>query len=272
MSKFIDITGQIFGRLVVLRMAEERSTEGKARCVCQCSCGNIVTVDSQHLRRGSTRSCGCLRLETNKGPRPIHGMHKSPEYKAWAAMKSRCTNPKTVSYHRYGGRGISYDPRWGKFENFFSAMGPRPSPQHTLERVDNSKGYGPGFCVWATRKEQSRNTSTNHLLTYNEITQPLAAWAEEFGIQYDTLHGRIERNWEPSQAFTKPVGQRLSKVKITLNGKTRSLKIWCRELGISLNTMQARIRLGWPIERALTEPVGQSHGKRSEKKIHFNLQ
>ncbi len=206
MRKIIDITGQVFGRLTVLHMAVERGRHGNVLWACQCLCGTIIAVNSKYLRGGGTQSCGCRRREGVRARRLSHGMTKSAEYRVWLHMKRRCTNPKDSNYHNYGGRGISYGPRWEKFENFFKDMGPRPSPKHTLERADNSKGYGPDNCVWATIKEQARNRRTNVLLTYNDVTQPIAAWAEELGIKYDLLHHRISKGWSIERAFTEPMG------------------------------------------------------------------
>src|SRR5688500_16157023 len=117
-----------------------------------------------------------------------HGLRNCSEYRAWASMKQRCLNPKVVAYPQYGQRGIKVCDRWlTSFPNFYADMGPRPSPSHSLDRIDNDGDYTPDNCRWATRVEQGRNQRTNVLFTHNGKTQCLTAWSEEIGIPADTL-------------------------------------------------------------------------------------
>src|SRR5689334_4957651 len=116
--------------------------------------------------------------------RPIkHGMWNKPEYKAWQKMKDRCYNPRSQRYDRYGARGIRVCGRWlASFEAFFEDLGPRPSPEHSLERTDNDGDYCPENCRWATRAEQNRNRSDNVLLEYEGRRLTRAEWAREMGM------------------------------------------------------------------------------------------
>jgi hypothetical protein len=152
----IDITGLRFGRLTVIERVEGRHTLWR----CQCSCGNEIIVRSGSLRAGTTRSCGCFSNESRSERMTTHGMSKTPLYFVWNTMIQRCHRPSSPSWADYGGRGIKVAKRWRTFQNFYEDMGDRPSPQHTLERINNSKGYEPGNVKWATRRKVRTHAAT----------------------------------------------------------------------------------------------------------------
>ena len=150
--------GKTFGRLTVTGPAD-KGKFGHVQWMCHSSCGSVRPVEETALRRGHTKSCGCASRESVIGRSTTHGGASSPEYRVWAALKDRCLNPKDKGYYRYGGRGISVCEDWKtSFACFLADMGPRPSSEHSIERVDNSKGYSPSNCVWATATRQTRNT------------------------------------------------------------------------------------------------------------------
>lgn len=129
----------------------------------------------------------------NRGGRPKHGMYKTREYKIWKGIIYRCFNPHSNRYSYYAERGITVCDRWRHdFAAFYADMGPRPSPEHTVDRIDNNKGYEPDNCRWATRSEQQRNTRQNVRLTKDGLTLTLIEWSERLGIKYDTLRFRIK--------------------------------------------------------------------------------
>jgi len=159
MSKIVDITGQRFGRLRVLKPIEQRYR--RYYWLCQCDCGQETTVDGIKLRNGNTRSCGCFRNETTVSRTLTHGHSKrkgwTQEYRSWTKIFQRCYNPKCKNFHDYGGRGITVCERWLQFENFIADMGNKPTPKHSLDRINNDGNYEPGNCRWATHTEQMRN-------------------------------------------------------------------------------------------------------------------
>ena len=162
-TRLIDITGQRFGRLVVVCRSELKSKDGsnssrKRHWECKCDCGKACRVAARGLRCGRVKSCGCLRRDATGKRFSKHGQSRTPEYRAWRGMKARCTNPNGHKFKDYGGRGIAICERWQhSFEGFLADMGPRPSSEHSLDRIDNNGNYEPGNCRWATRLQQMQN-------------------------------------------------------------------------------------------------------------------
>lgn len=133
---------------------------------------------------------------------------RTPEYVAWQNMRQRCMNPKFRQAADYGERGISIDASWvgrGGFAKFFASVGPRPSARHTLDRVDNERGYVPGNVRWATRTTQNRNTRKNVLLTASGVTKTLAEWSLDTGIGHSTLRARLQMGWSAEDVVQTPV-------------------------------------------------------------------
>lgn len=204
--KLIDLTGQRFGRLLVIcRSGTQKTPNGTVRPVwkCECDCGVSVEVQGPNLRNGNTKSCGCYQAESMAAANRTHGMTGSPEHQSWRSMWERCTNTQNSHYHRYGGIGITVHESWRSFEIFYRDMGPRPAGM-TLDRHPNPKGnYGPGNCRWATPKQQSRNTSRNIYLTWNGRTMCREDWARELGITSVDLKIRLKR-WPMEKAMASP--------------------------------------------------------------------
>jgi hypothetical protein len=163
---FKDEMGNRYGRLVVVAFAgtRQRGHRTEAQWRCQCDCGNIVNLSGHVLRNGNTRSCGCLHIEHASRIGHANRQHGcagagvTPEYYAWTSMRSRCANPRNASYAAYGGRGISVCREWNRsFESFLDHVGPRPSPKHSLDRINVNGNYEPGNVRWATAKQQTKN-------------------------------------------------------------------------------------------------------------------
>jgi len=153
----IDITGEKFGKLTAIREVG-RGKWNKRRYLCSCDCGKAKLVTFDHLRSGSSKSCGCVAAKKASERLTKHGMHNTKVYGAWHNIKARCNKPNNKHYHNYGGRGIKMCVEWEEsFEAFYADMGDPPSSSHSVERVDNNKGYEPSNCKWATPIEQAVN-------------------------------------------------------------------------------------------------------------------
>jgi hypothetical protein len=201
--------GEVFGDWTVVDPHGTPDSSGARRSVCLCKCGSVHPVAIRDLRRGTStrcRSCGdhsCTQRGVVKHG-AMRGNRATAEYGAWKSMRDRCTNPRTSSYPRYGGRGITMALEWrgpGGFERFFAHVGTRPSKSHSIDRIDSNGHYEPGNVRWATAQEQARNKSNNRLITIGGRTQCLKDWAAEVGLRYDTVHARLKRGWSIDKAL-----------------------------------------------------------------------
>ena len=215
------LTGQRFGRLTVVRYSAS-DTHGSAMWECRCECSSLKVVYASNLKRGITRSCGCLRISHGHTVR----RKQSKTYRAWRAMQERCYNTSLPAYRHYGGRGIAVCSRWrDAFGSFLADMGDPPTLKHELDRKDNDKGYwcgkpecsecGPrgreANCRWVTHRAQMNNTRASHVIEFRGRLRTVHEWAELVGINPRTLTARLKRlNWSVERALTEsPRGQQL---------------------------------------------------------------
>lgn len=207
-----DLVGYVFGRLTVVGRATVPSKPWQ-RWLCHCECGNEVATATGALTDGLTQSCGCLHRDRmlENPPHLKHGhtvgRNFSVEYKAWQSMLHRVRGDDPRHKIRYVDRGIKACDRWlgsEGFENFLADMGPKPSPKHTLDRINNDGGYEPGNCRWATWAVQRRNRGGCRLVTYDGKTQTVTDWAEQIGIKPATLYARLNSGWPVKETLSTP--------------------------------------------------------------------
>jgi hypothetical protein len=195
----IDRTGQRYERLTVTGRAD--NYRGNAQWHCLCDCGRRLVALGNDLARGKVKSCGCYNAERIVK----HGMARSPVYRVWQAMIQRCENPKCDAYENYGARGITVCDEWHDFERFIADMGARPKG-FSIDRIDNDQGYCKANCRWASTTQQLNNRRNNRMVELDGRKQTIAEWAEEKGIVWSVLRGRLDRyGWSIEEALTTPV-------------------------------------------------------------------
>ncbi len=174
------------------------------KSVCECVTTRIVR--GAHLVSGASKSCGCRWAELARNKFTFHGMSNTPEFKTWKRMRERCCHPSNISYQYYGAKGIKVCDRWmHSFPNFYEDMGNRPSKHHSLDRIDNNKGYEPGNCRWATSYEQQNNKRSSRFITSKGETHTEAQWNRILGFKRQTIWGRIYAGWDVEEAIWTPL-------------------------------------------------------------------
>ena len=198
--KKINIAGEVYGRLTVIEEVEQDisiSNKKIRKWKCQCECGNKVITRQVSLRSGNTKSCGCLRKEITKETKTKHGhssnRSNSKEYSCWLGIKARCFNPNDTAYHNYGGRGITMYFEWkDDFEAFYKYMGDAPSPNHSIDRINENGNYEPGNVEWGTnqtqairRRTRKDNTSGIKGVKWNKKDKK---WIAYIGVNHKLIH------------------------------------------------------------------------------------
>lgn len=189
MGRFIDLTGERFGRLRVLQR-DGCNKHGQVKWWCRCDCGVEKHVLGMCLTRGETQSCGCLHKEKTSEASKTHGMTRTQIYAIWHSMMDRCHLPTSDAYRRYGARGINVCAKWKKFENFYADMGDKPKGK-SLERIDNNGDYSPENVIWADAKTQANNRRSNVILEHAGKKQTMQQWCDELGLKIGTVWARL---------------------------------------------------------------------------------
>jgi len=200
MTARADLSGRRFGRLTAVSPSESKN--GLSAWLCICDCGKETRPTSGSLVSGNTKSCGCLGRENATRAVTKHGETKTPEYAAWLNAKARCYSPTSTRYSRYGGRGIGMCSEWrSNYMAFLSDMGRRPSPKHSLDRIDVNANYSAGNCRWVTIDVQSRNRTSNVWIEVDGQRMTVTDAAQKLGLPYQKLARRIRDGWSVERAI-----------------------------------------------------------------------
>lgn len=196
-NKMIDMTGEKYGKLTVIKLASI-DKGGNTKWACECECGGETVSYRQNLKKGKATSCGCFQKENMSKIKTTHGQSAggrvSSTYKTWDSIKGRCTNTEHNQYSDYGGRGITVCTRWlESFDNFLEDMGERPSGM-SIDRIDNNSGYSKENCRWTTSKQQIDNRRNTFVFVINGVEYDSSSKAEkELGLYRGAVNDRCRR-------------------------------------------------------------------------------
>ncbi len=197
--------GDRYGRLTLIEPKPSCAT-GRT-WLCRCDCETELVVSQNSLRRGNTKSCGCLHRESAArigAMHKTHGQSQTREYGIWLGMIQRCCNPNEEHYERY--KGLLCAAWINSFEGFIAHVGPCPSMVHTIDRIDNERGYEPGNVRWSTKAEQARNTRRNVRLAFRGEVLSMSEWAERLQLAVGTIWNRINKcKWTVERALSTPI-------------------------------------------------------------------
>lgn len=261
MNKRIDLTGQRFGRLLVLHSAPSKGKYNSTYWKCRCDCGNEKIILTRSLTHNKVKSCGCLRTEKLR-ERATHGMSETRFYGIWMGIKNRCNNINEPAYKYYGARGIRVCDRWlESFENFRDDMYQSYSnhikkfgkDNTTIERKENNGNYCSKNCEWSDKKKQCNNRRSNRLITYKGKTQNISQWAKEVNVSRYNIAFRLKMKWSMDKVFNN---KNYNSCRISYKGKTLSMTDLSKEVNIPYKTLYNRIKyLKMSTEKALATPV-----------------
>lgn len=208
-TPFREIVGERFGMLLVFERTALRNKHQCAMYRCRCDCGTEKLIVRGSLTNRLVTSCGCQQNKCKHGG--SRRGRRAPEYRTWESMLARCYKKDHHNYERYGARGISVCNEWqgdDGFANFLSDMGPQPTPEHSIDRINNDAGYSPDNCRWATPKEQARNRRSSVVLTHAGRTRCVSEWAEVLGVNVQSLFSRIGKGWSAERVLATPIRQK----------------------------------------------------------------
>ena len=201
-KSLIDETGKRYGRLTVLYRVPSTN---QAKWLCKCDCGNTKCVYGDALRKGRTKSCGCLLSESTRERGKKYKVQNHRLYVIWYHMIRRCEDQNDSEYHNYGGRGISVSEQWHDFDTFAEwALNNGYEESLSIDRINNDGNYEEKNCRWATQKQQRNNSRQNTYITNNGTTKTVQEWAEHYNVRPGMLRKRIARGMNLIDAVTTP--------------------------------------------------------------------
>lgn len=254
-------TGKKFGKLTVISKSKRKNK--KTYCTVKCDCGKVYDVLLYSLKRGDSKSCGCAR--NYKLMNLVHGKTGTSEYRSWAHLKGRCNNPNDIKYPLYGARGIKVCFGYiNSFKNFFTDLGLKPTPDYSVDRIDNDMNYSCGKCEecikngwkinvrWGTEEQQQGNRRNNHWIEYNGEKMIIANWARKLNINAKRLWKYLKRHKSMESAinhYTSPNknGRKLYKS----NGESLTQSEWARKLNVDLKNFSTYVNR-YSFERAIS--------------------
>jgi len=216
MAKLENLKGKKYNRLTALKfIGGVKEGYCRSHWLFKCECGNEKVIQSNDVKLGKTKSCGCYNLERSVINNTTHNMSKTRFYKIWAQMINRCRNPDSHAYEHYGGRGVDYewetfsDFKVNMYDSYLSHFELHGSYNTTIDRIDNDGNYSKENCRWATRKQQCNNRRNTIRLAHNGKTQIISEWAKDTGLNHGCIYARIKYlNWSTKEVLETPVRKR----------------------------------------------------------------
>lgn len=204
MGRVEDLKGNKYGKLETIKYIGKNGTK-QSWWECRCDCGNTKNVRASDLKRGKTKSCGCIQEEFVSNLNKTHGLTGEPLYTVWQNIKARCYNENNPRYEDWGGRGVKMCDEWkDDFESFYSwALGNGYKDGLSIERIDNNGNYEPGNCCWIPNKKQASNTRKNKFVEINGVRNTMAGWAEHYGIDKVLVYKRKYKGWPEKYWFVE---------------------------------------------------------------------
>lgn len=259
MGKLIDITGNKFGRLTAIKRVGTNN-DRRPMWLFKCDCGNQHTVNSKDVISGHSSSCGCLQRELLSKRNYRHGKSTSKEYSIWAGVTQRVKFGNSLNRKYYLEKGITMCDRWSSdrpdgFTNFLSDMGPIPSSEHQIDRIDPNGNYEPSNCRWVTRTEQMNNTTQNVNLTFDGVTMTQEQWGRKTGLGGTTICKRLKRGWTIEKALNTPLGAEKRERFIEYNGVSKPSGEWAQIYDRSREVIAYRLAAGMSVHDTFTKPL-----------------
>lgn len=245
MTEKIDMIGKRFGRLTVIR-ENGRAKNGALMYLCECDCGNFVTVRGLSLRKGDCKSCGCLRKEVSSVGNSTHGHSNERLFNVWRCMIKRCYDVNHTAYHRYGGRGIRICDEWlNNYEAFRDFMLANGYPEdagpyeYSIDRINNDGNYEPSNCRVVTASIQSLNKSNNHRISFKGEEMTITEAAKKCNLTNQQVFNRLNKGWTMKRALTQPLTQTYT---YTASGQKHTIAEWAQLMGTTDAVIRGRLK------------------------------